>query len=124
MRTRGVCLVTSARQRTFLIEHYRPGVGVAEIRRSVTRIREAVRQMAGEDKLIRYRGSTIVPDDEYYLSTIEATSDALVREAYARAGVVFERISVAISVSPAGRDDDGDPDDRAVPSGMTGLGTD
>lgn len=44
--------------------------------------------------------SAIVPQDEYFVAIVEAASEALVREAYARAGPRFERLSVAISVGP------------------------
>jgi hypothetical protein len=114
--------VTVAAHRTFLIEHYRPGVRVAENRRSVARVREAIRAMDREGQPIQYRSSTIVPNDEYYLSTIEASSESLVRDAYARAGVPFERISVAISVGSAGVDDALDAATRPLVSGESGRG--
>ena len=41
--------------------------------------------------------STIVPADEALLCVLEAGSEELVREVYARAGVPFERLSVAIA---------------------------
>ena len=51
-----------------------------------------------EGKPVRYVHSTIVPEDESCLFLLEATSESLVREAYARARVQFERISTAIPV--------------------------
>ena len=47
---------------------------------------------------VRFLRSTIVPKDESCLVLIEAASEALVREAYSRARVRFERISAAIPV--------------------------
>ena len=44
--------------------------------------------------------STIVPDDEAYLSLFEAGSAEEVRAAYERAGVPYERIAAAIAVEP------------------------
>jgi hypothetical protein len=41
--------------------------------------------------------STIVPADESFLCVIDAASERLVRDAYARAGVALERISPALS---------------------------
>jgi hypothetical protein len=41
--------------------------------------------------------STIVPADEALLCVLEAGSEDLVRELYVRAGVPFERLSVAIA---------------------------
>ena len=49
-------------------------------------------------KPIRHLSSTVVPEDDYFQSVLEATSERLVREAHARAGISFERISVAIPI--------------------------
>ncbi len=43
------------------------------------------------------RGATIVASDESFLCVVEAQSEDLVRLAYARAGVPFERISAALT---------------------------
>jgi len=40
--------------------------------------------------------STIVPGDEFFLCIFDAASEELVREAYARAGITFQRISTAL----------------------------
>jgi Protein of unknown function (DUF4242) len=83
--------------RAYLIEGYRPGLDAEELTQSVSRVREAVveKERAGEQ--IHYVCSTIVPTDESFLCVIEAASEEVVREAYAAAGVPFERISAAIS---------------------------
>jgi predicted ATPase len=73
------------------------GLGVEELREAATRVRAAAAQMEREDSEMRYVRSTIVPMDEAFLSLFEATSEGLVREAYARAEVTFERISNAVS---------------------------
>ena len=47
------------------------------------------------------KGATVpTTSDEstYFLSVVEAASEQLVREAFLRAGIPFERISTAISV--------------------------
>lgn len=85
-----------ARQ-TYLVEHYRPGLEVKELRRSVSRLRDSAREMEREGKAVRCLRSTIVPGDESFLCVFEAASEELVREAYARAGTGFERISRAIA---------------------------
>jgi len=85
-----------ARQ-TYLVEHYRPGLDVEQLRRSVSRLRDTARAMEREGKAVRCVRSTIVPGDESFLCVFEATSEELVREAYARAGIPFERISTAIA---------------------------
>jgi hypothetical protein len=83
---------------TYLVEHYRAGERLEELRRSVSRVRDTVADMEREGKQVGLRSSTIVPSDEYFLSVVEASSERLVREAFLRAGIPFERISTAISV--------------------------
>ncbi len=61
-------------------------------------MRDAVLQMEREGSEVGYLSSTIVPGDDYFLFVLQAPSEQLVREAFARAGIPFERISTAISV--------------------------
>ena len=82
---------------TYLVEHYEPGLDVDELRRWAAHLRDTVAALECEGKPIRYLRSTIVPRDESFLCVLEAASDELVREAYTRAGISFERISTAIS---------------------------
>ncbi len=86
---------------TYLVEDYRPGAPVEALRQAAERLRTAADEMSREGKPVRYVRSTIVPQDESCLFLVSATSERLVREAYARAGVHFERISAAISVEEA-----------------------
>ena len=81
---------------TYLVENYHPGLGADELRQIVSRVRDAVAEMARDGKAIRYLRSTIVPADESFLCVIEAASEELAREAYTRAGIPFERISPAL----------------------------
>jgi len=81
---------------TYLVENYHPGLGAEELRRIVSRVRDAVAQMTRDGKAIRYLRSAIVPADESFFCVIEAASEELAREAYARAGIPFERISPAL----------------------------
>jgi hypothetical protein len=81
----------------YLVEHYRPGLDSERLTSSVSRVRETVVEMERTGAPIHYVRSTIVPNDESFLCVIEAASEDIVREAYARAGVPFERISPAIS---------------------------
>ena len=85
-----------ARQ-TYLVEHFRPGLRREELSRSASRVRETAGEMEREGKPVRHVRSTIVPADESFLCIFEAASEEFVREAYARAGVTFERISAAVS---------------------------
>jgi hypothetical protein len=85
---------------TYLVEGYRPGSPVEALKWAAERLRAAAEEMSREGKPVRYLRSTIVPTDESCLFLVEAASEDLVREAHARAGVRFERISTAISVEP------------------------
>ena len=86
-------------QETFLVEHYRPGLTVDELRQWAELVRETAAQMRREGRAVRYVRSAIVPADESLLCVLEAASEELVRETYARAGIPFERLS---SVIPEG----------------------
>jgi hypothetical protein len=88
---------TTTRQ-TFVVDHYRPGIDGEQLRHQAERVRDAVVDMEPLGKAIRCRSSTVVPEDDYFQSVIEATSERLVREAHALAGTSFERISVAIAI--------------------------
>jgi hypothetical protein len=80
------------------VEHYRPGLSSAELLREAEILRDAVAAMASEGKAIRHVSSTVVADDDYFQSVLEAKSEALVREAHERGGLSWERISIAIPV--------------------------
>ena len=80
----------------FLVESYRPGLDADGLRSSASRLRATIAELGLEGKQIRLVSSTIVPVDEGFLSTFEAASEEVVREAYARARVPFDRISTAI----------------------------
>ena len=81
---------------TYLVEHYRPGLTVAELRQWAMQVRDTAVAMEREGKPVRYLRSTIVPADESLLCVLEAATEELVREAYARAGIPFERLSTVI----------------------------
>lgn len=81
---------------TYLVEHYGPGTSAESLRRAVRDVRRSTAALAEEGRSVRYVRSTIVPRDEAFMAIFEAASEELVREAYARAGVAFERISPAI----------------------------
>ncbi len=59
-------------------------------------VRDTAVAMEREGKPVRYLRSTIVPADESLLCVLEAATEELVREAYARAGIPFERLSTVI----------------------------
>jgi hypothetical protein len=84
-----------ARQ-TFLVEHYLPGLAADELRGWAANVRKGIVELELAGIPVHYVRSTIVPADESLLCVLEASSDAVVREAYVRAGIPFERISVAL----------------------------
>jgi hypothetical protein len=82
---------------TYLVEHYRPGFGTDALQQAAGLVRAAATALEREGRALHYLRSTIVPTDESFLSVFEAGSEGVVREAYARAGVPFERITRALS---------------------------
>lgn len=86
---------TEARE-TFLVEHYRPGKTADELGAWAGLVRDTTGEMEREGKPVRYLRATIVPTDESLLCVFEAASEQLVREAYDRAGIPFERITAVI----------------------------
>ena len=83
---------------TYVVDHYRPGLAGDGLRHQAERVRDAVAEMARAGKPIRWLSSTVVPEDDYFQSMIEATSESFVREAHERAGITFERVSAAIPI--------------------------
>jgi hypothetical protein len=81
---------------TYLAEQYHPGLAVEMLERLAAQVRESIAELALEGKQVRYLRATIVPRDESFLLVVEAASEGLVREAYARAGVRFDRISTTL----------------------------
>jgi hypothetical protein len=81
---------------TFLVEHYRPGLTADELGGWAARVRDAAGDLERKGKPVRYLQATIVPTDESLFCVFEAASAQLVREAYARAGIPFERITAVI----------------------------
>lgn len=90
----------AAARRTYLVEHYWPGVTEEAFRAAVGRVREASDELSRGGKPIHYLHSTFVPGDESALCVFAATSARLVRQAYAQAGVRFERIVLAVEIDP------------------------
>lgn len=85
-------------RRTFLVEHYWPGVTEEGFRSAAERVSNCADTLGRESDEIVFLHSTLVPDDEMAFCVLEATSAALVAEAYRRAGVRFERILDALEI--------------------------
>jgi uncharacterized protein DUF4242 len=81
---------------TFLVEHYRPGSTVDDLRRWASQVQDAAAELERSGRPVRYVRSTIVPADDSVLCVLEAADEELVRETYARAGLTFERLSTAV----------------------------
>jgi uncharacterized protein with GYD domain len=82
----------------YLIEHYRAGAGIEELRRSAAQVRDVVAEMEREGIQVRHLSSTIVGGDSYLASVLEASDQGVACEAFRRAGISFERVSPAISI--------------------------
>ena len=80
---------------TFLVEHYWPGVTAEGFQAAADRVRAS----AAELHEVRFLHSTLVPEDEAAFCVFAASSQAVVAEAYRRAGVPFERILDAVDIS-------------------------
>lgn len=95
-------------RRTLLVEHS----AQPDRRRAqavAVRVREAPDELEREGKSVRFLRSTIIPADGVLLCVLEAASEERVREAYARAGLPFERLSILLS-------EDGEPPTAANPT--------
>jgi Protein of unknown function (DUF4242) len=84
------------RTTTFLVEHYWPGVTEIGFSAAAESLRHASEAIAAAGGRLLYLHSTLVPEDEAAFCVFDASSRSLVEEAYARAGVRFERILDAV----------------------------
>ncbi len=83
----------------FLVEHYCPGITPDGFEAAAERVRESAAALASTGRHIRFLHSTLVPEDEAAFCVFDAESPALVEEAYARAGVLYERVLDALEVA-------------------------
>ena len=83
----------------YVVERYLPGLDQPRLVRLLGKLGEATADLRREGADVHYLGSTIVPADEACFCQFDATSEAAVAEANARAGVPFNRIVEAITVS-------------------------
>src|SRR5829696_9027457 len=112
---------------TFLVEHYRPGLGVEALRLAAALVLRATEAMADEGLRVRCLRTTIVPGDEGFLSVLEASTEDTVREA----GDAGQRGEAAVVPDPEGVDrlvpvphveEAAVAGDRAIPRGTAGRG--
>ena len=81
---------------TFLVEHYWPGVTESGFSAATESLRRASEAIAASGGGLQYLHSTLIPEDEAAFCVFHASSRALVEQAYACAGVRFERILDAV----------------------------
>lgn len=81
---------------TFLVEHYWPGVTESGFSAAAESLRSASEAIAAAGGALRYLHSTLIPEDESAFCVFDASSRSLVEQAYARAGLRFERILDAV----------------------------
>ena len=84
----------------FVVERYLPGLSRSDLLRGLSRLEQAV---AAEHGDVRYLGSTIVLEDEACFCQFEGPSEAAVAEANRLAGLAFDRIVPAVTVTPSER---------------------
>jgi hypothetical protein len=82
---------------TYLVEHYRPGAGAEELAHAAAAIHGAAAALELEGKPLRFVSSTIVPSDQSFLCLLDAGSEGLIHDTYARAEIAYDRISTAIA---------------------------
>jgi uncharacterized protein DUF4242 len=85
----------------FVVERYLPGLCRSHLVHELARLEGTQEQpsTAGE---VRYLGSTIVLGDEACYCHFEGPTEAAVAEANRRAGLPFDRIVPAVTVTPKG----------------------
>ena len=92
--------------KTFLVEHYWPGVTADQFGAAADSVRTSAEALEREGTHVRFLHSTLVPQDEAGFCVLAAESQTLVEEAYARAGVTFERIVESVEPSLRRREED------------------
>ena len=85
----------------FVVERYLPGLHRSDLLCRLSRL-ERAEGRAEEHAEVRYLGSTIVLQDEACYCEFEGPSEAAVAEANRRAGLPFDRIVSAVTVTPKG----------------------
>jgi hypothetical protein len=83
----------------FLVEHYWPGITPDGFEAAAERVRQSSAALASTGRHIRFLHSTLVPDDDAAFCVFDAESPAVVEEAYARAGVPYERVLDALEIA-------------------------
>jgi hypothetical protein len=80
----------------YVVERYLPGLSRSDLLRGLA----SLEQLEGTPE-VRYLGSTIVLGDEACFCQFEGPSETAVAEANRRAGLRFDRIVPAVTVTPS-----------------------
>jgi Protein of unknown function (DUF4242) len=85
----------------YVVERYSPELFRSDFLCRLSRLAYAAEATA-ERSGVRYRGSTIVLGDDACFCEFEGPTEAAVAEANRRAGLPFDRIVLAVTVTPKG----------------------
>ena len=89
-----------SRCRTYLVEHYWPGVTAEEFASAADRVRASAEELTSAGRPVRYLHATLVPEDAAAFCVLSAASGDLIEQVYAHAQVTFERIVDAVETEP------------------------
>jgi len=84
-----------------VVERYLPGLARSDLLHELATLERSQKLRDGA-RVVRYLGSTIVLGDEACYCRFEGPSEAAVAEANRRAGLPFDRIVPAVTVTPKG----------------------
>ncbi len=85
----------------YVVERYLPGLSRSDLLRGLSRLEQLTQRE--DDSVVRYLGSTIVLGDEACFCQFEGPSEAAVADANRKAGLSFDRIVPAVSLTPTER---------------------
>ena len=85
----------------YVVERYLPGLSRSDLLHELAKL-ERTQELPYEAGEVRYLGSTIVLGDEACYCRFEGPTEAAVAEANRRAGLSFDRIVSAVTVTPKG----------------------
>jgi hypothetical protein len=84
----------------YVVERYLPGLTRSDLLRGLSRLEQTEDREQSE---VRYLGSTIVLEDEACFCQFEGPSEAAIADANRAAGLAFDRITPAVTVTPTER---------------------
>ncbi len=87
----------------YVVERYLPGLTRSNLLGTLADLERATEELR-DGPTVRYLGSTIVIGDEACFCQFEAISEGAVAEANRKAGLSFDRIVPAVTVTPTKRD--------------------